>query len=59
MWPYIIGFVVIVGLIVVVTSRRGSTGGSRDDDLPSTMRADTRDSSGWVNPTGGGDAGGF
>ena len=58
MWPYIIGFLVIVGIIVVVTNRRGSTGASRNDDLPSTSRADTRDNSGWTNPGGGGDAGG-
>ena len=34
MW-WIIGFIVIVGVIVVVMNRRGSTGASRADDLPS------------------------
>jgi hypothetical protein len=57
MWPYIIGFVVIVGLIVVVMNRRGSTGASRADDLPSTGRADTS-GGGYIHPGGGGDAGG-
>lgn len=33
MWPYILGFVVIVGIIVVVMNRRGSSGASRADDL--------------------------
>ena len=35
MWV-IIGFIVIVGVIVVVMNRRGSTGASRADDLPSS-----------------------
>ena len=56
MWPYIIGFIVIVGVIVVVMNRRGSTGASRADDLPSTGRADT--SGGGFGPGTGGDGGG-
>ena len=36
MWAWIIGFIVIVGVIVVVMNRRGSTGASRADDLPSS-----------------------
>ena len=40
MWAWIIGFVVIVGVIVVVMNRRGSTGASRADDLPSSYTAD-------------------
>ena len=40
MWTLIIGFVVIVGVIVVVMNRRGSTGASRADDLPSSYTAD-------------------
>ena len=39
MWAFIIGFIVIVGIIVVVTNRRGSTGASRADDLPSRYTA--------------------
>ena len=58
MWLYIIGFIVIVGVIVVVTNRRGSTGAGRDYDVPSTTRADTRDNSGGIHPGGSGDAGG-
>ena len=57
MWPYIIGFIVIVGVIVVVMNRRGSTGASRADDRPSTGHTDT--SGGGFSPgTGGGDGGG-
>ena len=41
MWSWIIGFIVIVGIIVFVMNRRGSTGASRADDLPSTGHADT------------------
>ena len=33
MWPYIIGFIVIVGIIVVVMNRRGSTGAGRPPHL--------------------------
>jgi hypothetical protein len=57
MWPYIIGFVVLLGVIAVMSSRRGSTGASRADDLPSTNRRDHR-AHGYINPGGGGDAGG-
>jgi hypothetical protein len=56
MWM-IIGFIVIVGIIVVVVNRRGSTGASRADDLPSTGRGDAS-GGGYINPGGGGDAGG-
>jgi hypothetical protein len=56
MWM-IIGFIVIVGSIVVVVNRRGSTGASRADDLPSTGRMD-KTGGGYINPGGGGDAGG-
>jgi hypothetical protein len=59
MWTYIIGFIVIVGVIVVVMNRRGSTGASRADDLPSSYRSDGRNDSGYINPGGGGDAGGM
>jgi hypothetical protein len=40
MWPYIIGFIVIVGIIVVVVNRRGSVGTSRADDIPSHYQRD-------------------
>jgi hypothetical protein len=59
MWAWVIGFVVIVGVIVVVVNRRGSTGSGRGHDVPSTGRADTREGGGYINPGGGGDAGGF
>ena len=57
MW-FIIGFIVIVGVIVVVMNRRGSTGESRADDLPSGQRPDTS-GGGYLGGGGfGGDAGG-
>ena len=63
MWPYIIGFIVIVGLIVVVMNRRGSTGASRADDLPSSYTAEgqkhTGGFGGSVGPGGFGGDGGF
>ncbi|HYN67974.1 MAG TPA: hypothetical protein VES93_13875 [Ornithinibacter sp.] len=60
MWAWIIGFVVIVGIIVVVTSRRGSTGASRADDLPSPYRHGAGGGGGHVGGGGdGGDGGGF
>ncbi len=63
MWPYIIGFIVIVGIIAVVINRRGSTGASRADDLPSSYTAEhqkhTGGLSGSAGPGGfGGDGGG-
>ena len=56
MWTYIIGFVVIVGIIVVVMNRRGSTGASRADDLPSRYTADDQKHTGGFS--GGGSVGG-
>ena len=47
MWPYIIGFVVIVGAIVVVMNRRGSIGASRADDLPSNYQRDMTNGDGY------------
>ena len=38
MWPYIIGFVVVVAIITVIINRRVSTGASRADDLASAYR---------------------
>jgi hypothetical protein len=62
MW-FIIGFIVIVGVIVVVMNRRGSTGVSRADDLPSSQRPDTSGGGHLGGGAGsggfGGDAGGF
>jgi hypothetical protein len=64
MWPYIIGFVVIVCIIVVVMNRRGSTGASRADDLPSSYTAEGQKHTGGFGGGGvgggygGGDAGG-
>ena len=40
MWSWIIGFVVIVGIIVIVVNRRGSTGASKGDDLSSRYSAE-------------------
>lgn len=59
MWPYIIGFVVIMGVIVVVTNRRGSTGASRADDLPSGHQRDSSRGDGYISGSGGGDGGGM
>lgn len=57
MWAWIIGFVVIVGVIVVVTNRRGSTGASRADDLPSPYGRDAGRGGGYIGGGGGGDGG--
>lgn len=38
MWWLIIGWVLAIAAISIVVSRRGSTGASRADDLPSTYR---------------------
>ena len=54
MWPYIIGFIVIVGIIVVVMNRRGSTGSGRDYDEPSQYRGNDRAPDPGYGPTGGG-----
>jgi hypothetical protein len=56
MWSWIIGFIVIVGIIVFVMNRRGSTGASRADDLPSTGRADNS-GGGFIPPGSAGDGG--
>ena len=56
MWAWIIGFVVIVGVIVVVMNRRGSIGASRPDDLSPTYHADEHKHTGGM---GGGGSGGF
>ena len=58
MWAFIIGFIVIVGIIVVVTNRRGSTGASRADDLPSRYTADEYKHTGGLGGGGGVDGGG-
>jgi len=59
MWPYIIGFVVIVGIIVVVMNRRGSTGSGRDYDEQTGVRGNDRAVDPYgTHPGGGGDAGG-
>ena len=58
MWTFIIGFVVIVGIIVVVMNRRGSTGASRADDMPSRYTADEQKHTGGYGGGGfGGDGG--
>ena len=53
MW-FIIGFVVLVGIIVVVVNRRGSTGASRADDLPSSHQRDSYKNDGYIGGGGGG-----
>ena len=58
MWSWVIGFVVIVGVIVVVMNRRGSTGASKNDDLPSRYTADGQKHTGGFGGGGtGGDGG--
>ena len=54
MWWMIIGFIVIVGIIVVVMNRRGSTGAGRDYDEQSGVRGNDR----AVDPFGGAGGGG-
>jgi hypothetical protein len=54
MWSWIIGFVVIVGIIVFVLNRRGSTGASKADDLPSRYSADGQKHDGGFLPGGTG-----
>ena len=54
MW-WIIGFVAVCAAISIVISRRGSTGASRADDLPSTHQPGT----GQAGYIGGGGADGF
>ena len=59
-WPWIIGFVLVVGIIVVVMNRRGSTGPGRDHDQPTSGDHRATDS-GYGAPGGGvpgGDGGG-
>jgi hypothetical protein len=58
MWTFIIGFIVIVGIIVVVMNRRGSTGASRADDMPSRYTAEGQKHTGGFGGGGfGGDGG--
>lgn len=60
MWPYIIGFIVIVGIMVVVMNRRGSTGASRADDRSADHKPDGTQGTGYVSGDGGGGGmGGF
>jgi hypothetical protein len=55
MWPYIIGFIVIVGIIVVVMNRRGSTGAGREwDEQSGGTRNDRSHDSGYGGVGGGG-----
>jgi hypothetical protein len=54
MWSWIIGFVVIVGIIVVVMNRRGSTGASKADDLPSRYSAEGQKHTGGFTAGGTG-----
>jgi len=58
MWPYIIGFIVLVGIIVVVLNRRGSTGASKGDDLHSSYTGDGHRHSGGFGGGGPGYGGG-
>ena len=53
MWPFIIGFVVLVAIIAVTVNRRGSTGASRADDLASTYRPHENKRGGFVGVGGG------
>jgi hypothetical protein len=59
MW-WIIGFVAVCAAISIVISRRGSTGASRADDLPSTHQPGTvhgMHPGGGADGFGGGDGG--
>jgi hypothetical protein len=58
MWPYIIGFIVIVGILVVVMNRRGSTGAGRAYDEPSRVRGNDRAADPYGGSLGGGGWGG-
>jgi len=62
MWSWIIGFVVIVGIIVFVLNRRGSTGASNGDGLASRSSAEGQKHTGGMggvgHPGGGGTGGG-
>ena len=58
MWTFIIGLVVIVGIIVVVMNRRGSTGASKADDLSSRYTAEGQKHTGGFGAGGTGHAGG-
>ncbi len=62
MWSWIIGFVVIVGIIAFVLNRRGSTGASKADDLASRYSAEGQKHTGGMggvgHPGGGGTGGG-
>jgi hypothetical protein len=52
---WILGFLAVFALIAVIVDRRGSTGASRADDLPSGRDRHTPDSGyGGGGPGGGG-----
>ena len=53
-WAWVIGFVVLVGVIVVVMNRRGSTGAGRDYDEHSGVRGNDRAVDPGYGPTTGG-----
>ena len=59
---WIIGFVVIVGIIVFVLYRKGSTGASKADDLASRYSVEGQKHTGGMggvgHPGGGGTGGG-
>ena len=53
MWWVVIALVAVLVLITVVVNRRGSTGQSRADDLPTDYHADgQRNEGGYAAPTG-------
>jgi hypothetical protein len=53
-WMWIVGFVVLIGVLVVVMDRRGSTGAGKDyDELPRVHGNDRAVDPGY-GPTGGG-----
>jgi hypothetical protein len=52
-WIWVLGVVVVIGVIVVVMNRRGSTGASRDDDQPG-HRDDRAPDPGIRGSSGGG-----
>lgn len=52
MWPWIIGVVLVLAVIVMVMNRRGSTGASRADDLPSNRAPGGSNGSEYGSPGG-------
>lgn len=59
MWWFIVVVAVLIVAIWLIDRRRGSTGASRADDLPSSGAERQAPDSGFNMPFGGGGDGGF